>query len=66
MNMTVKWNYFTRDEIENNLKGIALGEIKRVIWETDSLDNDEKIAAIDGIIKVLDNTEKSLEEQDHD
>lgn len=64
--MAAKWNYYTRSEIKENMKEIALAGIKRIIWEVDSLDNDEKVAEIDGIITFLDDIEESMEELDDD
>ena len=66
MTMERRWNYAGIDEIHQNLKDIALAGIKRIVWEVDSLDNDEKVAEIDGIITFLDDVEESMEALDDD
>lgn len=62
----MRWNYQGKDEIHHNLKDLALAGIRRIIWECDMLNNDEKVAEIDGILTFLDDIEESMEDKDDD
>lgn len=66
MTMERRWNYAGIDEIHQNLKDIALAGIKRIVWECDSLDDEVKIAEIDGILTFLDDVEEDMEGKDDD
>lgn len=67
MNMSrKKWDYVMQEEIHRNLIDIALVGIRRIIWECDMLNNDEKVSEIDGIITFLDDIEESIEESDEE
>ena len=64
--MAMRWNYMPRDEIHKNLKDLALEGIKRIVWECDSLDDEVKVAEIDGILTFLDDIEEDMEDNDDD
>ena len=55
------WDFITKDELKQNLTGIALMNIQRIIWEADGLDDSQKVSEVDGVISFLDDILESME-----
>jgi hypothetical protein len=55
------WDFTTKDELKQNLTGIALVNIQRIIWEADGLDDSEKVSEVDGVITFLEDILESME-----